>query len=201
MKADQRFLDEVTTRVAALEGRTDAEIVVVAAAAADRWRDRSEQVAAVASLGLGALLLFLPINLHPAGFLADVAIGWFLLRLLARRPEVLRWTTRAGERRERAEQAARNAFVVEAVHGTPNRSGVLVYLATLEREVVLLPDLGVQGAVPMGELSAARDAFRHDDLDHFLAGLDALGAVLERHVPWTPTSDDVNLPNTPRVYA
>lgn len=201
MKADQRFLDEVTTRVTAIERRTDAEIVVVSAARADRWRDRSEQVAAVAALGLGAALLYLPINLHPAGFLADVAIGWFLLRLVARRPEVLRWTTRAKERRERAEQAARSAFVLEAVHGTPNRSGVLVYLATLEREVVLLPDLGVQGAVPMGELAAARDAFHHDDLDHFLVGLDALGAALERHVPWTSTSDDTNLPNTPRVYA
>lgn len=201
MRFDEAFSAAVAERVAAIERQTDAEIVVVAVARADDWDDRSELFAAVLTLALGGALLFAPFVLHPAGFFVDLVVGWALLRWIGGRASVLRLITTSRERHQRVELAAKRIFVEEAVHGTPNRTGVLVLVAGLEREVALVPDLGAAGCVPAGELVAARDAFRQDDLTHLLVGLDALGAALARHVPWSPASDGVDLPNAPRVRA
>lgn len=201
---DAAFLDAVTARVKAIEQRTDAEIVVVFAGRADAWRDRVELTAAVGGLSLGALLLVIPWMLHPAAFVVDQALAWLLLRWLLGRPALLApllaLTDRSHrERRRRAERAAGEELLAEAVHATPNRTGVLIYVAALEDEVVVLPDLGVQGMVPGGELMSACRTFRGADHAALLAGMDAVASVLERHVPLLPHSDETDLPNEPRV--
>lgn len=196
---DPRFLDAVAARVGALEKTTDAEIVVVAAPRSDAYADVAWRGTLVGCGILLAVLLFIPWTVGPGWLLIDLSL--FALGL----SRVLSWTaplrvlTGAPRRRAAVAAAARRAFLEEAVHGTPNRTGVLVYVSALEGRVEVVPDLGVEGRVPRGAWVTAAEAFAHDDLDHFLAGLDALGAVLAHHLPHTPDSDAVDLPNVPRV--
>ena len=85
------------------------------------------------------------------------------------------------------------------MHSTPGRLGLLIYVSALEARVELVPDIGLQRHIPDGAWAAAREKFRHDDLGHFLAGLDEVGALLTRSVPATGGPDRVDLPNAPRI--
>ena len=101
-------------------------------------------------------------------------------------------------------RAAHAAFHEEAVHGTRGRTGVLVYVSALEDAVVVLPDGGVEAHVPGAELAAIRwgegaDRAAPGSLEAFLAGLEALGAVLAAHVPPLEGDNPDEIPNAPRV--
>jgi putative membrane protein len=184
--------------VSELEAKTDAEIIVVAAGRSGQYRDVTYGVASVATLLTLVVLELIPYPVHPWllpfelaaawGLTAWVASGWWFLRLMT--PE--------SRRREQVRTAAYAEFTQENVHATPHRTGVLVYVSAFEGLVEVLPDLGLQGRIPGPAWQEVRDAFRHDDLDHFLGGLAKLGSVLETHVP-PLTVDLVDLPNAPRV--
>jgi len=200
LHTDARFHTAVEQAVSRLESQTDAEIIVVAAPRSGSYRDVSLMVAALVTFAMLLVLLLVPFAVHPwmlplelgvtFGAAAWVASGTWFLRLLV--PES-RKTSQVGE-------AAHAEFHRESVHATPHRTGVLIYVSALEGRVEVLPDLGIEGRVPAVPWSRACEAFSHDDLDHFLKGLDDLGQVLAEHVP--PLSTDlVDLPNAPRVRA
>lgn len=201
MKHDARFSEAVAAAVTEIERTTDAEIVVVAAARSGSYADVSARAASVVSLVAAGLLIVLPWHLAPGFFLLDLALVWWLAERLLRRPVPVRALTRASRRLTQVREAAQREFLQEAVHGTPHRSGVLVYVSALEDEVELLPDLGVQGRIPAAELAEIRAQLRAHDLDAFLAGLTALGALLSARVPHHAGSDAFDLPNAPRVLS
>ncbi|MCB9663339.1 MAG: hypothetical protein H6732_04445 [Alphaproteobacteria bacterium] len=199
LSGDAEAAEALATLVGELETRTDAEIVVVIAARSDAYRDRSLAGASLLALALGAVHLLGPWWISPGWFLVDlVAVGVIADRVL-RWPGPVRRLVPAALRAERVDRAARAAFVEEAVHGTPNRTGVLVYASALEDRVVLVPDLGIDGLVPRGELGRVQTALEASGCDGLEAGLRALGEVLARRVPHTAQSDATDLPNAPRI--
>jgi putative membrane protein len=190
-----RAIDAAVTRI---ETTTDAELIVVAAERSGSYRDLTYLAASVGTLVVLAVLIFMPWTLHPLFLLVDlVAVWWFLAWLCANR-----WCVRllsTVSRRTRQVRGAGNAeFHVEEVHATPDRTGVLIYVSALEGQVILLPDVGLQGRIPKGAWHVAEEAFCHDDLPHFLAGLDAVGVLLAEHVP-ALERDLIDLPNAPRI--
>ena len=197
LSSDPRFSDAVAAAVTEIESCSDAEIVIVVRADGRAWVDVTWKGAALGAALTLAFLAWSPLAFNPWTWPVEVVTlgalsGW----LCAGRPWAVRAFTAASRRRERAQEAAAAAFIAEAAHGTRRRSGILVYLGEIEREVVVLPDLGVSGRVPGAALLDVR--WDVTSLDTFLCGLRDLGVVLQRHIPPTETNDD-EIANRPRV--
>lgn len=195
---DPKFDEAIEQAVKRIEKRTDAEIVVVAAERSGHYRDVQMQIGGACTLALLAALFFAPIDLHPIGALIEVALAFPLFSWLAGHRAVVRLVTPAARQRAQARLWAEAEFVREAVHGTPNHTGVLVYASALEQRVEVILDLGLAGRVATGELAPALDTLTTTSLDGFVAGLERLGDVLASHAPHTSESDAVDLPDAPR---
>lgn len=153
---DRRAIEEA---VRAAEARTGCEIVVTVVRACDGYHHASWKAATCGALagalatalvtrglevwGLGWAWLLLP---APVG----AALGWLAaqaapLRRALATPEVL-------ARRVTARAAV--AFLEAQVFRTTARTGLLLFLARFERQVVLLADEGVRARLPSSELDA-----------------------------------------------
>lgn len=195
---DARFDQAVEAAVGAIELRTDAEIVVVAAERSGSYDDVANAVAALGAWAALVVAIYLPHPIAPHWLLPELLLAGLLFRGLARRPALLKTLVSQARKERQTEEVAAMEFVREAVHATPDRTGVLVYVSALEERVVVLSDVGIEGRVPRGEWATAEERFGHADLDHFLAGLEALGEVLARYVPALEV-DKIDLPNAPRI--
>lgn len=195
---DARFSSAVEALVTEIETRTDAEVVVVAAARSADWRGPRYLAASVVAFVSLVVLIEIPADVPPLAVIVDLLLTWVAVAWIAHADPVLRLLTRAARRDAAVDQAAAAAFHEEAVHATPHRTGLLVYVSAFEGKVVLIPDLGLQERIPDGMWAPARQQFRHDDLDHFLAGLKTVGEVLASRVPKLD-HDVTDLPNAPRI--
>ncbi len=196
--ANARFSEAVAAKVGQLESTTDAEIVVVAAERSGSYRDLAQTAGALAALIAFGVLLVLPWHIHPILAIADLLVVWLFVSWLA---EGLRPTSRlasASRRLEQVRRAAAAEFHLEAVHATPSRTGLLVYVSAWEGHIELIPDVGLEARIPRGRWSEATDRLSTDDLDRLLEGLDAVGAVLAQHVPSTGTRTSA-LDDAPRI--
>ncbi len=195
---DPKFDEAVEQAVKRIEKRTDAEIVVVAAERSGHYRDVQMWIGGGCTLAMLAALFYAPIDLHPIGALVEVAIAFPFFSWLAGHRAVLHFVTRASRQNAQVRMFAEAEFVREAVHGTPNHTGVLVYASALERRVEVILDLGLAGRVATGELAPALSTLTTTSVDAFVAGLEGLGDVLAAHAPHTAESDAVDLPDAPR---
>ncbi|MBN1336507.1 MAG: hypothetical protein JXB39_11150 [Deltaproteobacteria bacterium] len=198
IRADDRFCTAVEGAVRAIEARTDAEVVVVAAPCSGSYRDVAWLTAGATAFLVLLFLVFSPFSFGPRWIPLDLllvvlATGWIALRV----PALPRLLTPRARRRAQVETAARATFVEEAVHGTRGGTGLLVYLSILEGEVCLVRDLPLDGRIPPAAWSGLDLAPR--DLDGFLALLDAVGRVLETHVPAREDDNPDEIANAPRV--
>jgi putative membrane protein len=198
LHADARFSEAVARKVAELEQRTDAEIVVVAATRSGSYRDLELLGAAGVGLVTLAVLVLLPWPVHPLLSLLDVtcAFGVSAFTFLGR-AFVLQLST-ADRRARQVLTAAAAEFHLEAVHATPRRTGVLVYVSAQEGLVEIVGDVGVEALVPRAEWAEVVRTVRGADLPDFLAGLDRVGDVLARFVP-RAGERGVALADAPRI--
>lgn len=135
----------LTEAVREVEACTSAELVVAVRARSGSYLHAD--LTAGILIGLAALT-FLLFSHWPFGliwFVIDPVVAGLLGGLAASRfPGLRRVLTRAAVRRRLAETAARALFVEKRVHGTAGRTGLLLYVGVLEREAVVVPDLGLQ---------------------------------------------------------
>jgi len=206
LRADDRFRDAVESVVRRIERQTSAEIVVVAASRSGSYRDLA--------LGLGALgawlalvfVLFSPYRFAPIWVAVEVAVVFGLLAWLVHRsPRLLRLVSTRGRRVRQVLDAAQAAFHEQAIDGTRDRTGLLVYVSLLEKKVAVIPDAGVQARVPAALWNAVRwgrdgDPSTTAGLEEFLAGLDAVGRVLVEAFPAGADNPD-ELPDAPRIVS
>lgn len=205
LHTDARFAEAVEAAVTRLEEATAAELVVVAAPRSGTYRDLAVLSGVVAAwLALCFVLfspwhfsgLWLPLELPLVAFL----VGW----LVGKSPRTLRLLAGRARCEAQVRQAAAEAFHTEAVHATRRRTGLLVYLSALEDRVVVVPDLGVEAEVPDAAWHDLRwgegaDPASPGDLDHFLAGLEAVGGILARALPADAADNPDQIPNAPRI--
>ncbi|MCB9764913.1 MAG: hypothetical protein H6739_34370 [Alphaproteobacteria bacterium] len=195
---DARFAEAVETAVTRLETLTDAELVVVAAPRSGSYRDVVAISAGVVSFVFLLLAVYSPWAFSPLWLPLDLAVvGGLTAWVVARAPGLTRRLVSARRRKAQVDDAAAAAFVQEQVHGTRNRTGVLIYVSALEAEVRVLPDHGLDGRVPRGEWNRIR--WHATALDPFLKGLEQVGDVLARHVPPVEGDNPDEIPNAPRV--
>lgn len=191
----------LAAKVAAIEARTDAEIVLVLAESTAPYADVSWRAGALAASLVAIVLELVPWLLPGSLLLALALVVGAATGLLVRRPPLLRRLVPEARRHEAVRRAAEAAFVRHAVHGTPHHTGLLVFVAELEQRVEVVADLGLQGLLPEGALAKARALWRRTDLDSVLAGFDALGDALAAAAPHRgAASDRVDLPDAPRIW-
>lgn len=184
------------------ERGTSGEVVVVIVAASDeyaeaRWRAALALVVLVllADLCYRHFATFwlawngdtLAVALVTAGVLGFLAGSWPPLRRAFAGPE------RMGRETRRAAEAA---FARERVFETRDRTGILVFLSLLERQVVVLPDAGIAKKAPESAWSAVVDEVVRGmkagrPAEALLAAVTSCGATL-RAAGFTARPDDTN---------
>jgi len=182
------------------ERATCGEIVLVVAHACDEYGSAGWRLgvvlAALAATGLAAFAPTEPTWRLLAAQAVALAAGHGLARIDAVRrrllPEALV--------EQRVAERARRAFAENGLARTKGRTGVLVFVAILERRVVVLADEGIHRRLDPGEtwqevvdlaVAGLRDGRAAEGLE---AALRRCGAILARHAPATERNPD-ELPN------
>jgi len=199
--------EAVRAAVAHAESASGAEIVPVLVA---RAGDHPEAVWKGAALGAlagalaAALLDFGRPAWGPASgrLLLPVAAGAVALALLARLPPLLRLLVGRARLEAEAERAARESFLAHEVFATRERTGILIFVALLERSVVVLADSGVHPFVPDSEWRAlaaaiAREMRTKTPGQALLAAVQRAGGQVAALGPRRSADDANELPDAP----
>jgi putative membrane protein len=174
--------------IKAIELRTSAEVVVAVRHRAARHFGVSALFAAGVALAVLGVMLVSPTPYDVRTIPLDVLLAFALAFGLAQWTEVVRrrlsppsWLDRP------TTEAAARAFAELAIAKTAGRSGILVFVALLERRVAIVPDEGVPLRSIATELETTRlaleAAVRHLSFDEFERALLGLTAPLERTLP------------------
>lgn len=193
-----KFLDDAARKgfaraVETVENASAVEVVIAVRHASGTYHKANAIFGGIAAFAALAVMLFAPhafslpaILVDP--FIAGLAAAWLVERL----PHVKRRLTPRHRRRARVTQSARAAFVERGVHATTGRSGLLVYISWLEREVALIPDLGLQRDLADGVLARAEAELSRAMPKGVAvaAGVEALAPAMATAMPHQ--ADDVN---------
>ena len=194
-----RFLDDdaraaFARAIAAVENASAVEVVVALRRRSAAYRHANVIIGALAAFAALAEMLF---GSHPFS-LESILVDPFLVGIIAGAATELshhakRWLTTPAARRREVACAARALFVERGVHATTGRSGLLVYISWLEREVALVADLGLAAALPPDALVRAEQALTLAARDGGTAvarALEQLADTMARAMPHR--ADDVN---------
>ena len=135
----------LTEAVREVEACTSAELVVAVRARSGSYLHADLIVGIAVGLAALAFLLFSEQEFGLLAFIVDTVVAGLLGGLIASRfPGLRRMLTRPAVRRRLAEAAASRLFLEKRVHGTAGRTGFLLYVSVLEREAVVVTDLGLE---------------------------------------------------------
>ena len=180
-QVSQRLEDAITE----LEKRCHLEVVVRVTPRSDTYRDTALLWGLLGGLITLVIALFAPLDVHPITVAPNVVVVGLIVGWLGSSALGTRLLTTAGRRADRCLQSARACFVAEAISGTRERTGVLVYASALEELVLVLPDLGAEGMAPAAEwtdIDRLADEPGHLP-DRIMKVLPALGELGARHCP------------------
>ncbi len=190
--------DEIAGAITHAEQKTSGEIVVVVARASSSYRYFA--LLCVALLALAVPLPFIHLTKWPIEYVYLVQLGVFLAGALLTQWERLRVAiTPTSLKRARAHQRAVEQFLVQNLHTTKGRTGVLIYVSDAERYAEVIADDGIYRKVQpqiWNLLIAALTAHigRGTRTEGFVAAIETCGAILAEHFP--PVSGDHDeLPN------
>jgi putative membrane protein len=96
---------------------------------------------------------------------------------------------------EAARRAAQSLFLAHGLHLTDARTGLLIYVAVIDRRVEIVTDAGINSKVDQAiwddlarEIAGA--AKRHDLANGLIGAVQRTGSLLAQHCP--PAGDDRN---------
>ena len=195
MKRDPGLQGRVVAAVKSIESDSSIEVVV---SLSPRTIHSTVPVLASALAACIIVLIIYPILFADAEPLTITTDIFFVSAVAA----LLTWSFPQLQRlffsercmRNAALAAARAEFVRQGIHCTTRRTGLLVYLSVFERQVVLVPDIGVKAMIPaedMDRLEQAAAIYKTSDPDSRLTDFFELlrqtaGRYMPRH------DDDIN---------
>jgi putative membrane protein len=190
--------------VEGVEAETTAEIVVSVRARAGDYKATDLYAGFIVALAMFLFMLFDPHEFDVVWMPVDVLVVFFVGAVASANLMPLRRAlTSKRQLRENSALVARAAFYDLGVSRTTGRTGVLVFVSMFERQVEVVPDVGVKPdelGAPWAEAVAGLQASVADgpDFDRFLAALGSLKAPLTRALP--AKAGHVNqLPNEPVI--
>jgi putative membrane protein len=184
--------------IAAAESKTSGEIVAILCG-------ESASYLHVPFLWAALIALIVP---WPLIYFTWLAVQWiyilqlavFALILLLALPRRVRYALVPQTiKRERAHRRAVEQFLVQNLHTTAGRTGVLIYVSVAERYAEIIADTGIDAKVDKGTWQAVIDDLTSNIAagnvgEGFVHAVDRIGDLLAKHFP--PGSSDPNeLPN------
>ena len=199
------WLDQAEALVTELESQSSVEIVVAVAASSGNYKDAQLWSALTATWLTLAAAILLPIDIPEPNLAlpALMVIGFSIGYLAARYPRVKHFFVGAQRKRHQVEEAAQLTFYREHVSATVDRTGILVYLSTEERDLEFLPDYGIDRVLPQATWNNLRQAILADPqrwTENLLTEMKKLQPVLNEKLP-RKSDDRDELPNRPRMVA
>lgn len=190
--------DRISEAIVAAERQTSGEIVAVLSA-------ESASYFHVPFLWASLIALIVPWPLiyftwWPVQWIYLVQLAVFFLILAITMPRSVRYRlVPAKIKRERAHRRAVEQFLVQNLHTTAGRTGVLIYVSVAERYAEIIADSGIQSKVPketwqdiIDDLTAHIGAGEAGE--GFVHAVERSGELLAKHFP--PGSRDPDeLPN------
>jgi len=181
---DRAAIAEAITRA---EQQTCGEIVVVAAVASDGYRSFSVLWAALLALAVPMPLIFA--TKWPVEIIYLLQLLVFFICLVLFQWERLRYAlVPKAVKRARAHQRAVEQFLVQNMHTTEGRTGVLIYASFAERFAEVIADQGIYRKVPpstwedvVGELT--NHLARGSTTEGFIRAIERCGKILAKHFP------------------
>jgi putative membrane protein len=182
------------------ERTTSGELVLVVAGACDEYGSAGWRLGVLfAALAFTGLAAFAPPPYEWIYLIAQ-AIALLAGHALARIDTIRRWLLDEALVETRVAERARRAFAEQGLTRTAGGTGVLLFVALLERRVVVLADEGIHRVLDPDErwsdvvelaVAGLRSGRAVDGLD---AALRRCGAILARHAPPRGHNPD-ELPN------
>ncbi|MEQ1672080.1 MAG: TPM domain-containing protein [Hyphomicrobium sp.] len=196
------FSDQERTRISnaisAAENKTSGEIVAVVTDASDAYHYVPFLWAALAALIVPWPLIHFTWMKVQWIFLIQLLV--FLALIAALWPRRIRTAlVPRSIRNAHAHRRAAEQFLVQNLHTTAGRTGVLIFVSVAERHAEILADRGIDAKVPPGTWQEIVDSLtREISLGHpaegFVQAIERTGQHLSQHFP--PGSRDPNeLPN------
>jgi putative membrane protein len=192
---EQSTRERTSQVICEIEAETSVEVVVtVRKAAAPYWRTQLAFGAALA-FGVLSVLLFSP-TVYPALLIpVDTALALLLGVIICRAlPPLRRLLTPQRVQSAAMRSAAERAFTELKIERTRDRSGLLLYVALFERQVLLRPDAGIDVSLLGQEyervVGALNTAVGKLDAGAFVLALGELRQPLSQAYP--RRHDDVN---------
>ncbi|THJ22147.1 MAG: hypothetical protein CAF44_005995 [Nitrospira sp. CG24D] len=200
--------ERVRQAVHAAEQQTRAEIVPMIVARSGLYRDAQHWAGLITALTTLTVLLTIEASWLSWGWHASNA-GWLVLAVtlayvggswIGMLPPVLRLLTSPTRMRHKVALRAERAFAQHAISQTRERTGVLILLSMLERQIYVLPDRSLAGLVSADRwkqvVQAAIERLRGGDIAEGLShAIAACGAVLADACPAGPGDNPNELPD------
>ncbi len=206
----------VEAAVARAEEGTSGEIICVLASEVSHYPEVALAWAAAVSLIVPAVAVAL--GVHPLALAASAAGVWtaaqsgggaaeekitlalgvyaliqtalfILVFLILEIPAARRWATPAMLKRHKVERAARQQFVSIAARARGSETGVLIFVALVDRQVQILADAALHGKADEASWKAAALAIGSamkagkDPTTGIVQAVDICGSVLRAHFP------------------
>ena len=194
----QDQLKQVEDAVAAVELRTDAELVTVLANRASDYRYISTLWAALIALFVPGLLRLSPFWLDLVEVMIAQLVVFAAFALLLRQPALLSRVLPKSLKKHNAASLAREQFLEHNLHHTRHETGVLIFVSELEHYVEIIVDRGISDKIGNEQWQQLIDDFVRqvqagNSLQGFLNCINGCSELLARHVPATNQKNE--LPN------
>ena len=189
---------EIADAITTAEATTSGEIVVVAASASGGYYATALMWAAVASLAVPLPLIHT--TQMPIEYIYLIQLGVFLIGAMLTQWEDFRFAiVPAAVKRARAHQRAVEQFLVQNMHTTQGRTGVLIYVSFAERYVEVIADNGIYKKVPHQVWEGVVAKLTHhlargERTKGLIEAIQTCGKVLAQHFPPDQGAKD-ELPN------
>ncbi len=172
------------------------------------YRDAQHWAGLITALTTLAVLLTIEASWLPWGWHASNA-AWLVLAIMlvyvggswiGTWPPVIRLLTSPTRLRHKVALRAERAFAQHAISQTRERTGVLILLSMLERQIYVLPDRSLAGLVSAERwkqvVQAAVERLQHGDIVEGLThAIAACGVVLADACPTCPGDNPNELPD------
>jgi putative membrane protein len=191
--------ERIRQAVHAAEQQTSAEIVPMIVARSGLYRDAQHWAGLITALTMLAALLAVEVSWLPWGWHASNA-GWLVLAVMLAYvggswigtvPPVIRLLTSPTRMRRKVALRTERAFAQHAISQTRERTGVLIMLSMLERQIYVLPDRSLAGLVSADRWTqvvqaAVEHLQRGDIVEGLTHAITACGVVLADACPARP---------------
>ena len=198
----------VEAAVQAAEQQTSAEIVPVIVGRSGLYREAHHRAGLLSAVVALAVLLTIETAWFPWGWQASNAVWLLGITVLAYSvgawigtwPAVLRLFTSRGRMRHKVQMRAERAFAQQGLAHTRERTGLLLMVSLLERQVYVLPDQALQALVSVDQwqeiVSVVVERLKAGDLAGGLCrGIEASGVLLSRACPSRDGDNPNELPD------